>query len=157
MLWHVPADFAHFRRTTLGAPVLMGRSSWEALTGPLPGRPNVVVTRAPGYAAPGAHVAASLDQAVRLGTDLAREVGADTVWITGGASLYAQTMDLVDQLVVTDLDLDVQAQGSPGPFVHAPRIDPARWTRDAARSDAGWRPRSGDARWRVSVWVRTPA
>lgn len=157
MLWHVPADFAHFRRTTLGAPVLMGRASWEALDGPLPGRPNIVVTRRPGYRAPGARVAESLDRAVELGAALAREIGADTVWVTGGASLYAQALERVDELVVTDLDLDVQAAGDPGPFVRAPRVDPACWARDPERSDADWRPRSGDARWRVTVWVRSPA
>ena len=154
MLWHVPADFAHFKAETLGCPVIMGRASWEALGGALPGRTNVVITRDRSYAAPGATVVHSLGEAMEVATPAPCSPGRATVWITGGARVYAEAMDLVDELVVTDLDLDVVAAGPSGPVVHAPRIDPSEWVADPARSDAEWRPRSGDARWRVTTWVR---
>ena len=65
--WHLPEDLKHFRRLTLGHPVIMGRKTWESLNGkPLPGRDNIVVTRSAGYEAPGAAVASSLDAALAL-------------------------------------------------------------------------------------------
>ena len=80
---------------------------------------------------------------------------APYIWITGGAQLYAQTLPLLDEAVVTDLELDVAASAPEGStFVYAPPLDPALWHRDEARSDAEWRERSGDARWKVSTWVQ---
>lgn len=154
MLWHVPADFAHFRSETLGCPVVMGRASWEALGGALPQRPNIVITSNPDYDAPGALVVTSLEAAVELGRSLATDGGVRTVWITGGGRVYAEAMDLVDELVVTSLDLDAVASGCQGQVVRAPEIDPAVWVVDPARTDLDWRPVSGDARWRVTTWVR---
>jgi Dihydrofolate reductase len=154
MLWHVPADFAHFRSETLDCPVIMGRASWESLGGALPQRPNIVISSNPDYDAPGAQVVTTLEAAVDLGRALATASGASTVWITGGGRVYAEAMDLVDELVVTDLDLDAVTGGYRGHVVRAPEIDPAVWVEDPARTDADWRPVSGDARWRVTTWVR---
>jgi dihydrofolate reductase len=64
--WHIPEELRHFKRLTLGHPVIMGRRTWESLKGPLPGRENIVVTRTPGYEAPGAAVATSLSGALAL-------------------------------------------------------------------------------------------
>src|SRR5579859_4741097 len=64
--WHLPEDLKHFKRLTLGHPVIMGRKTWESLSGPLPGRDNIVVTRTSGYEAPGAAVASSLEAALAL-------------------------------------------------------------------------------------------
>ncbi len=154
MLWHVPADFAHFRAVTLGCPVLMGRASWESLGGALPDRTNIVITRTPGYAAPGAVVVASWQEAVDRGLADAQRSGAPVVWVTGGAQIYAQAMDRVDELVITDLDLDIVGAGYAGPVVRAPEIPADTWTADPSRSDAHWRPASGDARWRITTYVR---
>lgn len=154
MLWHVPADFAHFKAATLGCPVVMGRASWEALGRMLPGRTNIVITRNRSYEAHGARVVHSLGEALEVATHSPCDSTRPTVWIAGGSHVYAEAMDLVDELVVTDLDLDVAARDASGPLVRAPRIDPAEWVADPARSDADWRPRSGDAAWRVTTWVR---
>ncbi|QWW20731.1 dihydrofolate reductase [Schaalia sp. 19OD2882] len=155
MLWHVPADFAHFKAATMGCPILMGRASWEALGRALPGRLNVVLTGDAGYRAEGAVVVHSLEQGVDLCRHWAGRRGADTVWVTGGATVYEQAMGLVDELVVTDLDLDVAKVLPEGaPLVRAPHIDPRMWRVDAEHSDAQWRQCSGDARWRVTHWVR---
>ncbi len=153
MLWHVPADFAHFKASTMGCPVIMGRASWEALGRALPGRLNVVISTRPDYEAPGAVVVPTLEAALDVSREWAQANGADTIWITGGGRVYAQTMGLVDELVITDLDMSVEvAPGSP--MVHAPVVDPRVWQVDPARSDADWREASGDARWKVTTWVR---
>jgi dihydrofolate reductase len=64
--WRLPEDLQHFKRITMGHPVIMGRRTWESLKGPLPGRDNIVVTRSAGYEAPGAAVASSLEAALAL-------------------------------------------------------------------------------------------
>lgn len=104
MPWHVPEDLAHFRDVTMGAPVIMGRRTWESFPDrfrPLPGRRNIVVTRSPEWAAEGADRAGSLAEALAL-VD-----GVADAWIIGGGQLYAEAMDVVDVLEVTELDLDV--------------------------------------------------
>ena len=61
MLWHIPEDFAHFKKTTMGHPIIMGRKTWESLGRPLPGRKNVVITRQKDYEAEGAEIVSSLE------------------------------------------------------------------------------------------------
>jgi dihydrofolate reductase len=79
--WHLPEDLRHFKRVTLGHPVLMGRRTWESLGRPLPGRPNLVLTRDAGFRAPGAEVVHDLDGA-------ARAAGPGALMVIGGAALY---------------------------------------------------------------------
>lgn len=139
----------------MGCPIIMGRRSWEALGRALPGRTNIVITRRPGYEAEGALVASSVDEALQIAREETARTDAPYIWITGGAQLYAQTLPLLDEAVVTDLELDVAASAPEGSaFVYAPPLDPALWRRDESRSDSEWRERSGDARWRVSTWVQ---
>jgi len=149
MLWHVPADFAFFKETTLGRPVVMGRATWESLGGPLPGRCNIVLTRDRAFAATGAQVVHTLAEALARGRNAA---GGDLVWITGGGQVYEQALPHADLLVVSELDLDVTT--GRGDVVSAPGIDAAEWLVDDEASDAAWRPVSGDARWRVHVYRR---
>lgn len=101
--WHLPEDLAHFKRTTLGSPVIMGRKTWDSLPPrfrPLPGRRNVVVTRQSRWAADGAVVVASLPAALAACGD------APVVWVIGGAQLYAAALPLAQQAVVTEIDAD---------------------------------------------------
>lgn len=101
MPWHLPADLAHFRRVTLGCPVVMGRKTWDSLPArfrPLPGRRNVVVTRNGAWQAEGAESAASLDAALQ------RLAGAPRVFVIGGGELYAQALPRADLLVLTEVD-----------------------------------------------------
>ncbi|MFK4760372.1 dihydrofolate reductase [Microbacterium sp. ZW T5_45] len=101
MPWHVPEDLQHFKDVTLGAPVLMGRKTWDSLPErfrPLPGRENVVITRQQDWAAEGARRAANVAEAVR---------GAERVWIIGGAEIFRQVIGDADRLEITELDLDV--------------------------------------------------
>lgn len=148
MLWHVPADFAFFKETTRGHPVVMGRATWRSLGGALPGRTNIVLTRDRGFSAEGAQVAHDLPTALALAR---ASEGGDLVWITGGGQVYAEAMAEADLLVVSELDLDVTTGRD---VVAAPVVDPVAWELDAESSDEGWRPVSGDAGWRVRVYRR---
>ncbi len=152
MLWHVPADFQHFKETTIGCPIIMGRASYQALGHPLPGRTNIVISRSPSYSPDGVVVAHSIEEALRIAEQQADEDNAPFIWITGGGQVYAATIDLVDELVVTDLDMYLP--GSAQTMVTAPAIDPKVWEVDAMRSDSDWRAQSGDARWKVTTYVR---
>ena len=98
--WHLPEDLRHFKSLTLGHPVIMGRRTWESLGRALPGRENIVVTRAPGYQAPGASVAASLDAALALCA------GEPTAFVIGGGELYAEALAVADGLVLTEIQRD---------------------------------------------------
>jgi dihydrofolate reductase len=103
--WHLPEDLAHFKRTTLGQAVVMGRITWESIPEkfrPLPGRRNVVVSRQADYIATGAAVVTSLQAA------LAFFPSDEVVWLIGGAQLYAQALPLAAQLVVTEIDADFE-------------------------------------------------
>ncbi len=151
MLWRVPGDFAFFKEQTMGCPLIMGRASFEALGRPLPGRTNIVLTTNEGYSPEGVIVAHSLDQAFFVAEQVAQETNAHTVCVIGGAHVYAATMDMVDRLVVTDLDLEVAPE--PGTrLVYAPAIDADEW--EIVSEDPTWREHSGDARWRVTVYQR---
>ncbi|AOF84743.1 dihydrofolate reductase family protein [Hydrogenophaga sp. RAC07] len=99
--WHLPEDMAHFKRTTLGCPVIMGRKTWDSLPPkfrPLPGRLNIVVTRNAQWQAEGAARAGSLKEAMSL---CPPDVDA---WVIGGAQLYAAAEPLAQRAVITDID-----------------------------------------------------
>jgi dihydrofolate reductase len=101
MPWHVPEDLSHFKDITLGAPVVMGRKTWDSLPErfrPLPGRDNIVITRQQDWSADGARRAATVEEAVR---------GEERVWIIGGAEIFTQVIGDADRLEVTELDLTV--------------------------------------------------
>ncbi len=99
--WHLPEDLKHFKRLTLGHPVIMGRKTWQSLGGKaLPGRENIVVTRNPGFQAPGAAVAASLDAA------MAFCAGESVAFVIGGTSLFAEALPLACGLVLTEIQRD---------------------------------------------------
>jgi dihydrofolate reductase len=100
--WHLPEDLQHFKKLTLGHPIIMGRRTWESLGRPLPGRENIVVTRTAGYAAPGASVAASLEGAIALCA------GEPVAFVIGGADMYAAALPLADGLVLTEIDRDFE-------------------------------------------------
>ena len=103
--WHLPEDMAHFKRTTLGCPVIMGRKTWDSLPPkfrPLPGRMNIVVTRDTGWQAGGATAAHSLTAAHDLCPP-----GGDA-WVIGGAQIYALALPLASEVVVTEIARDFE-------------------------------------------------
>ena len=104
LVWREPQDQRHFSETTHGHAVVMGRKTWQSLPPkyrPLPGRRNVVVTRDPGFVAPGAECVASLDAA------LARLADLPKVYVIGGAELYAAALSRADELLLTEIEADI--------------------------------------------------
>lgn len=99
--WHLPADLAHFKQTTLGHPIVMGRNTWESIGRPLPGRENIVISRNPDYQADGAIVCANIEDAIAQCTN------APVICIIGGAQIYQQTLPLVDQIYATEVHTHV--------------------------------------------------
>ncbi len=110
MPWHLPADFAWFKRTTLGHPVIMGRKTFESIGRPLPGRRNIVVTRNASFRAEGIEAAHSLTEALRL--------AADDAFVIGGATLYTEALPQADRLYLTEVDAHVEADTFFPPWVH---------------------------------------
>lgn len=98
--WRLPEDLRHFKALTLGHPVIMGRRTWEGIGKALPGRENIVLTRSPGFEAPGAHVAASLDAALALC------LGEREAFVIGGAEIYAAALPRADALELTEIQRD---------------------------------------------------
>ncbi len=119
--WHLPEDMAHFKRTTLGKPVIMGRKTWDSLPPkfrPLPGRVNIVVTRQADWQAEGALRASSLEEAATLCPD------QGDAWVIGGAQIYADAMTRARSAVVTEIEVDFEGDA------HAPTFD-ATWKETA--------------------------
>jgi dihydrofolate reductase len=103
--WRLPEDMERFRVLTTGHAVVMGRRTWDSLPDrfrPLPGRRNVVVTRDPDWAAEGAERSSSLDDALRLLAD------EPEVFVIGGADVYAAALRVADELLLTELELEVE-------------------------------------------------
>jgi dihydrofolate reductase len=118
--WHIPEDMAHFKQQTAGAPVIMGRKTWDSLPPrfrPLPGRRNIVVTRQADWQAEGAQRAASLQEALAL----CEQPGVETAWVIGGAQIYAEAEPLAQRAVVTEVARDYEGDA------YAPELDAACW------------------------------
>jgi dihydrofolate reductase len=108
LAWCDPLDAKHFRDTTMGFPVIMGRKTWDSIPAkfrPLPGRPNIVVTRQSTWHADGAQRAANLQEAVVMAASLTT-YPSDTlpkVFVIGGGEIYAQAMSMASSLVLTEI------------------------------------------------------
>ncbi|AXV22131.1 MULTISPECIES: type 3 dihydrofolate reductase [Aeromonas] len=119
MPWHLPADLAHFKRVTLGKPVLMGRKTFESIGRPLPGRRNLVISRNPDYQAEGIEVVGSVEAALAL---LAGS-SVEELMVIGGGHLYAEMLPSADCLYLTQIDLAVEGD------TRFPAFDDAHWQR----------------------------
>lgn len=101
--WYLPADFKHFKETTMGHPVIMGRVNFEdvlaQLGGPLPGRTNIVLSRSDPDLPDGVVLATDIDEAIAA----ARATGSDRAYVAGGAAVYEQFLPLADRLVLSEL------------------------------------------------------
>lgn len=104
LLWHIPDDMRHFKELTAHHPVILGRKTFESIVAilgkPLPGRPNIVITRNPGYAYEGVTVAASLEDALAKAQDL----DSEEIHIGGGSEIYRQALPFVTDLHLTFVD-----------------------------------------------------
>ncbi|SEJ80363.1 dihydrofolate reductase [Achromobacter sp. NFACC18-2] len=100
--WKLPGDLAHFKRSTLGHPIIMGRKTWDSLGRPLPGRSNIVISRNPDFSAAGAILAPTLEAAVAACGDV------QEAFVIGGAQIYAQALPLARRVLATEVHAEVE-------------------------------------------------
>ncbi|WP_150047509.1 dihydrofolate reductase [Methylomonas rhizoryzae] len=98
MPWHLPADLRRFKQITWGAPILMGRKTYQAIGKPLPGRDNLIISRNSGFSAPGCRVFTRIDEALNYAAD------APELFVIGGATLYQALLPVADCLYLTLID-----------------------------------------------------
>jgi dihydrofolate reductase len=98
MPWHLPADLKHFKATTMGHPMVMGRKTFESIGRPLPGRRTIVVTRQPDWRHPDVETAHSLADALALAGP------ADEVFVVGGGQVYAEAMPFAQRMILSEVD-----------------------------------------------------
>jgi dihydrofolate reductase len=148
LLWHIPSDLRRFKTKTLGKPLIMGRKTWQSIGRPLPGRETIVVTRDRQFAAPGAVVMATLEDAIEAGHRIARRLSAGEVIVAGGGEIFAQTIGCAAALDLTEVDLAPEGEAL------FPAIDPAIWY-EATRAP---QPRSAgdDADFSFVYYLRRP-
>jgi dihydrofolate reductase len=128
MPWYLPEDFAFFKRTTMGHPMVMGRKTFDSIGRVLPGRRTIVVTRQPGWSHPDVETAHSLSEALSLAGP------ADEVFVCGGGQVYAEAMPWAHRLLITEVDQEPEGD------VRFPEIDPTQWTevRRETRDGFSW-------------------
>lgn len=159
LIWHIPEDLKFFKRTTMGKPILMGRKSYESLGKPLPGRPNIVISRSYGdapaaaatdlfwemeEAAPavsraeeanrtpeGPFLYASIAEGIAAAKNMAQRMGVAEVFITGGGEIYKQTMGMIDRLYLTRVERDYEGD------VYFPDLNPHEWHTVSKESHEG--------------------
>ena len=120
MPWHLPADLAFFKATTLGNPVVMGRKTFESIGRPLPGRRNIVVSRDPAYVAPGCTTATSIEESLhQAGT-------AGEIFVIGGAMLFEAVLPKAQRIYLTRIHAALDGD------TLFPELDPGQW-RETAR------------------------
>ncbi len=122
MPWHLPADLKHFKALTLGKPVIMGRKTFEAIGKPLPGRRNIVVSRRPGYNAPGCKVTPSFTDA------LVQAAGVAEIMVIGGGEIYREALPRAQRIYLTRVHAHFDAD------TFFPAIEPMSW-REVSRED----------------------
>ena len=113
--WHLPADLGHFKRLTMGKPMVMGRRTWQSLPGRLPGRRHIVVSRNHDFRADGCELAGDLHQALQLAGAVSE------VMVIGGAELYSQMLPLASRMYLTLIHASFEGDS------FFPDIDCAEW------------------------------
>ncbi len=129
--WRLRDDLRHFKRVTMGKPMLMGRKTWDALPGLLPGRPHLVLSRQAGLSLPGAEVFADFETMLARGRALAAAAGVDEVAVIGGEEIFRLALPVADRIYLTEVEADVPGDA------RFPQLDEAAWVERArARHEA---------------------
>jgi dihydrofolate reductase len=137
MPWHIPEDLKHFKTLTLGKPVIMGRKTFESIGKPLPGRTNIVISRSPilvykpplmNMGPPAPIPRSSLEDALKVASEIAAKENNDEIMIIGGGQIYEQAMPLTNRLYLTVIHVAIEGD------TYFPAIDPAQWT-ETSRDD----------------------
>jgi len=106
--WRLSSDMAHFKSTTMGKPIIMGRKTFEGLGRALPGRPNIVITRGDAIDVENVYTASGIDAALELGGQLSEELGTEEILVIGGGEIYAQTLLRAHRIYLTKVKIDVE-------------------------------------------------
>jgi dihydrofolate reductase len=121
MPWRLPTDFKHFKKLTMGRPMVMGRKTFQSIGRPLPGRTSIVISRDPGYAAEGVLTASSLDAALMLAGAIAERDEVGEIFVVGGGQVYEEALPLAARVELTEVDL------APEGDTVFPVLDPRAW------------------------------
>jgi dihydrofolate reductase len=132
LLWHIPEDLKHFKNTTMGCPLIMGRKTFESLPGILPGRPHIVISRNAAHEKESntkhtvsnekpVFFVTSVADAIEKASDLARAAGVDKIFVTGGGEIYRQAMPLVEKIYLSVVHKDFEGDTT------FPAIDGEDW------------------------------
>jgi dihydrofolate reductase len=124
LIWHMPSDLKHFRSTTMGHFIIMGRKTLEATQKPLPGRTSIVVTRSKDFRAEGCIIVNNLEEAFKLGEENRQE----EVFILGGGEIYKQAMEIADKIYLTEIKETFEGD------TYFPEIKNTEW-RETKRED----------------------
>lgn len=125
--WRLADDLKHFKATTQGCPVIMGRKTWESLPRrPLPGRDNIVLSRDGQYSASGARVFTAISAAIETARALASVAGQSEVFVTGGSAIYAKALPFADRLYITEVETTLEGDASFPEFSEAQYSEVAR-------------------------------
>lgn len=119
--WHLSEDLKYFKKTTMGKPIIMGRKTYDSIGRPLPGRPNIVITRNDSFQAENVDICSTIEEAVNLGKKYAAELDKKEVMIIGGAQIYATALPHATRLYITEVDL------APEGDAYFPEFDKADW------------------------------
>jgi len=125
MPWHLPQDLAHFKATTMGHTMVMGRKTYDSIGRALPGRRTIVITRQAGWHAPSVEVAHSLPEALAL-------AGPADVFVVGGSDVYRQALPFADQMLLTELEQSPEADA------FFPTFTPDDWRETAREAHEGF-------------------
>lgn len=142
MPWHLPADLGHFKKTTWGKAIIMGRKTFQSIGKALPGRQNIVVTRNQQFTAEGCTLAESLEDAINVAE-------SDEVMVIGGGQIYREALVIADRMVVTEVDCEPEAD------TWFPEWDKSKWLEVGRRSfaaDAG-----NPFAYSIAEYLRIPA
>ncbi|AOW22050.1 diacylglycerol kinase [Urechidicola croceus] len=115
LIWHLPADLQHFKNSTSGHHIIMGRNTFESIGKALPNRTNVIITRNPNYSVENCIIVNTLEDAIKIAEN------DNNPFIVGGAQIYNQAINLVDKLIITEVHKDFEAD------TFFPKIDKSIW------------------------------
>lgn len=140
--WHLPRDLQHFKKTTMGCPVIMGRKTWDSIGRPLPGRVNIVITRQADLHLEGAVVVHSLEAAVGAASD------SERVFVIGGANIYEQALPLARRLYLTEVATHVDGDA------WFPQTAESDWQEESSEFVAADEKNSIDCRFRTLLRIQ---
>jgi len=124
VLWHSPEELKHFKKATIGFPVIMGRKTWEVIGKPLPGRLNIVITRNTEYSI--AYKDVVLFNSLNQAFDFCRSSIYEKIFIIGGGEIYSQSIHEADEIILSEMKTDVEGD------IFFPEIDGSLWVLDSS-------------------------